>query len=164
MMNAPVLVRSGTPGDVDEIFRLIGALASYERLSGDVTGTPERLRQHLFGPRPYAEVLIAERDRRTIGFALFFHTYSTFRTAPCLYLEDLFVDPAERRHGVGTALLAELARLARERECVRLEWSVLDWNAPAITFYERQGAAVLPDWRRCQLTGEALTRLAQRPG
>ena len=161
-MNAPVLVRAGTPGDVDDVFRLIGALASYEHLTTEVTGTRDALRQHLFGPRPYAEVLLAERNGHAIGFALFFHTYSTFRTAPCLYLEDLFVEPTERRRGVGTALLAHVARLALERGCARLEWAVLDWNASAITFYERQGADVLPDWRRCRVTGDALARLARR--
>jgi GNAT superfamily N-acetyltransferase len=154
-------VRMATRTDVDDIFRLIGALAAYERLSGEVTGTCQHLRDHLFGPRPYAEALVAETDARPIGFALFFHTYSTFRTAPCLYLEDLFVEPAERRRGVGTALLAHVARLAVERGCARLDWAVLDWNAPAIAFYERHGADVLPDWRLCRVTGEALGRLAR---
>ena len=164
-MNATGLrVRTATPADVDDIFRLIGALASYEHLSADVTGTPERLREHLFGLRPYVEALVAELDARTIGFALFFHAYSTFRTAPVLYLEDLFVEPAHRRRGVGTALLARVAGLAVERGCARLEWEVLEWNAPAIAFYERQGAAVLPDWRRCRIGGEALPRLARPAG
>ena len=154
-------VRTATPADVDDIFRLVGALASYEQLTAQVTGTPERLREHLFGPRPYVEALVAELDARTVGFALFFHAYSTFRTAPVLYLEDLFVEPERRRHGVGTALLARVAALAVERRCARLEWEVLEWNAPAIAFYERQGADVLPDWRRCRLGGDALARLAR---
>jgi GNAT superfamily N-acetyltransferase len=155
-------VRTATPADVDDIFRLIGALASYEHLSTEVTGTRERLGEHLFGPRPYAEVLLAELAGRPIGFALFFYGYSTFRTAPCLYLEDLFVETEQRRRGVGTTLLARVARLALERGCARLEWAVLDWNAPAIAFYEQHGADVLPDWRRCRITGDALARLARR--
>ena len=155
-------VRAATPADVDDIFRLIGALAAYERLSAEMSGTRESLGRHLFGPRPYAEALLAELDGRTIGFALFFHSYSTFCTAPCLYLEDLFVEPERRGHGVGSALLAQVARLALERGCARLEWAVLDWNAAAIAFYEQRGADVLPDWRRCRVTGDALARLAQR--
>ena len=154
-------VRMATPTDVDDIFRLIGALAVYEHLSREMTGTREHLHDHLFGPRPYAEALVAETDARPVGFALFFHTYSTFRTAPCLYLEDLFVEPAARRRGVGTALLAHVAQLAVERGCARLDWAVLDWNAPAIAFYERHGADVLPDWRLCRVTGDALARLAR---
>jgi GNAT superfamily N-acetyltransferase len=159
-MNARV--RAATAADVDDIFRLIGALASYERLTAEVTGTPARLREHLFGTRPYAEALVAELDARRIGFALFFHNYSTFRTAPGLYLEDLFVEPGHRGRGVGTALLATVARLAVERGCARLEWAVLDWNATAIDFYQRHGAEVLPDWRICRMTGDALAGLARR--
>ena len=155
-------VRAATPADVDDVFRLIGALASYEHLSADVTGTRDSLREHLFGSRRYAEVLLAELDARPIGFALFFHSYSTFRTAPGLYLEDLFVEPEQRRRGVGTALLARVARLAVERGCARLEWAVLDWNASAIAFYGQHGADVLPDWRLCRVTGDALARLAER--
>jgi len=158
-------VRAATPDDVDDVFRLIGALAAYERLTAEVVGTAAALGEHLFGSRRYAEALVAETGGRTIGFALFFHNYSTFRTAPGLYLEDLFVEPAYRRRGVGTTLLAHVARLAVERGCARLEWAVLDWNAPAIAFYERHGATVLPDWRLCRVTGDALARLggAVRP-
>ena len=162
MTKPTVRVRAATPTDVDDVFRLIGALASYERLTAEVTGTPDRLRDHLFGARRYAEVLVAERDGRTVGFALFFHSYSTFRTAPFVYLEDLFVEPEHRGHGVGTALLARVAGLAMERGCARVQWAVLDWNAPAIAFYERHGAEVLPDWRLCRVTGDALARLAAR--
>ena len=153
-------LRSATPADVDDIFRLIRGLAEYERLTHEVTGSAERLRAHLFGPRPYAEVLLAEVDGRAVAFALFFHNYSTFLTAPGLYLEDLFVEPAHRGRGIGRALLRRVAALAHERGCGRLEWAVLDWNAPAIGFYERQGARVLPDWRICRVTGEALAQLA----
>jgi GNAT superfamily N-acetyltransferase len=155
-------LRAVTPGDVEDVFRLVRALAEYEQLTGDVTGSVAALREHLFGARPYAEVVVAEVDGRLVGLALFFHNYSTFRTAPGLWLEDLFVEPAHRRHGIGAALLAHVARVAAERGCARLEWSVLDWNAPAIAFYERQGAEVLPDWRICRVTGAALTRLAGR--
>jgi GNAT superfamily N-acetyltransferase len=162
-MNAgTVRVRSATPADVEDVFRLIEALASYERLAAEVTGTAAQLREHLFGTRRYAEALVATLDDRTVGFALFFHNYSTFRTAPGLYLEDLFVEPASRRRGIGTALLAHVARLAVERGCARLEWAVLDWNAPALAFYARQEAAVLSDWRLCRMTGEGLGRLAAR--
>jgi GNAT superfamily N-acetyltransferase len=153
-------LRSATPADVDDIFRLIRGLAEYERLTHEVTGSAERLRAHLFGSQPYAEVVLAELDGRPVGFALFFHNYSTFLTAPGLYLEDLFVEPAHRGKGIGAALLRRVATLAHERGCGRLEWAVLDWNAPAIGFYERQGARVLPDWRICRVTGEALSRLA----
>jgi len=155
-------LRAATPADVDEVFRLVRALAEYERLAGDVTGSVAALREHLFGTRRYAEVLVAEVDGRLVGLALFFHNYSTFRTAPGLWLEDLFVEPPYRHRGIGTALLARVARVAAERGCARLEWSVLDWNAPAIAFYEGQGAEVLPDWRICRVTGAALTRLAGR--
>jgi GNAT superfamily N-acetyltransferase len=157
-----VRVRGATPADVGEIFRLIDALAAYERLTPEVTGTPDRLREHLFGDRPYAEALVAELAGRALGFALFFHNYSTFKTGPGIYLEDLFVEPEHRRRGVGTALFAHVARLAVERGCARLEWAVLDWNAPALAFYERQGAVRLSDWRLCRMTGDALAKLAAR--
>lgn len=146
------------------IFQLIQALAAYEKLSHAVTGTEEALRQHLFSDRPYAQVLLAETTTETIGYALFFPTYSTFLTRPGLWLEDLFVLPAYRRQGVGTALLKAVARLARDRDYGRIEWSVLDWNREAIQFYERLGATVLPDWRICRLNGEALTTLGSAQG
>jgi GNAT superfamily N-acetyltransferase len=155
-------LREATPADAEEIFRLVNALAEYERLTHEVTGSAGRLREHLFGPRRYAEVILADVDGRSVGFALFLHNYSTFRTAPGIYLEDLFVEPAHRGRGLGTALLQHVARVAVERGCARLDWAVLDWNAPAIGFYGRHGAAVLPDWRICRLTGEALARLARR--
>lgn len=155
------------------IFQLIGDLAAYEQLSHQVTGSPELLRSHLFGDRPFAEALVAEATPFTaplsspssppaqpgqatpepvlIGMALFFHNYSTFLTRPGLYLEDLFVLPDYRGQGVGKALLQATIDLARERHCGRVEWSVLDWNAPAIAFYERMGAEILPDWRTCRV-------------
>jgi GNAT superfamily N-acetyltransferase len=154
-------LRAATPADAGEIFRLIKALADYEKLSDEVTGSAEALREHLFGGRPYAEVIMAEVDGRTAGFALFLHDYSTFKTRPGIWVEDIFVEPELRGRGIGTALLARVARVAVERGCARLEWTVLDWNTPAIRFYERQGAEVLRDWRVCRVTGEALERLAQ---
>jgi GNAT superfamily N-acetyltransferase len=158
-MDGRYTVRAATPADVDDVFRLIRALADYEKLSHEVTGTAARLREDLFGPQRYAEVIVAEADGQCVGFALFLHNYSTFLTAPGLYLEDLFVEPAHRGRGVGSALLARVARIARERGCGRLEWAVLDWNEPAIGFYTERGARILPEWRICRVTGDALERL-----
>ncbi|MBD1844766.1 GNAT family N-acetyltransferase [Cyanobacteria bacterium FACHB-63] len=155
-------IRSATPADVPEIFVLIQALAEYEKLLHQVTGSIESLHAHLFGEKPYVEVLVAIVENRTIGFALFLHNYSTFLTKPGIYLEDLFVLPDYRGLGIGKALLTELAGIAVSRDCGRLEWSVLDWNESAIGFYKRMGAAVLPDWRICRVTGEALTQMATR--
>ncbi|WP_017714859.1 GNAT family N-acetyltransferase [Kamptonema formosum] len=157
-----LILRSATPADVPAIFGLIQALAKYENLSHAVTGTPDALKEHLFGERPYAEVILAERAGEIAGFALFFYNYSTFLTKPGIYLEDLFVLPESRRQGIGKALLTYLAQLAVARNCGRLEWSVLDWNEPAISFYERCGAKVLPDWRICRLAGDDLTHLASQ--
>ena len=140
---------------------LIRELAEYERLLDQVTMTEERLRVALFGPRRYAEVAIAENgEGEALGFALFFHNFSTFLGLPGIYLEDLFVRAQHRGAGVGRSLLQYLARLARERGCGRLEWSVLDWNEPAIGFYKQLGAAPNDDWTVYRLTGEALERLA----
>ena len=154
-------IRRARPGDEQGIFALIQALADYEQLRHAVTGSPERLALHLFGARPAAEALVVEADDRLVAFALFFGSYSTFLTQPGLYLEDIFVLPDQRRRGIGRALLKEVARIATERQCGRLEWSVLDWNASAIAFYERVGARVLPDWRICRVTGAALSALAK---
>jgi GNAT superfamily N-acetyltransferase len=152
-------LRSAEPRDVEQLVELIGALAAYERLSHLVQITPEALTGHLFGERPVIETLVAELEPgQVIGFALFFTNFSTFLGKPGLYLEDLFVRPEQRGHGVGRALLEALARIALERDYGRVEWSVLDWNAPAIGFYEQLGASVLPDWRICRLTGAALER------
>ena len=147
--------------DVPAIHALIKALAEYERLSHEVTSSEEDIRRGLFGPRPYAEVILAKADGEAVGFALFFHNYSTFLGRPGVYLEDLFVLPEWRGQGVGRELLVTLARLALERGCGRLEWSVLGWNEPAIGFYQRMGAQVMDEWRICRLTGEALARAAQ---
>ncbi|GIW88066.1 MAG: N-acetyltransferase [Isosphaeraceae bacterium] len=128
-------IRPARPEDCELIARLIGELAEYERLAHEARATADDLRRDLFGPRVFAEALIAEADGHPVGFALFFHNYSTFQGRPGLYLEDLYVRPEYRGRGLGKALLVELARLAVERRCGRLEWAVLDWNSPAITFY-----------------------------
>ena len=154
------MIRLATPTDIPAIVHLIRALAEYEKLSHQVVVDEARLREHLFGPKPYAEVLLAEDGGQVVGYALFFHTYSTFLGRPSLYLEDLFVLPEQRGQGHGKALLARLARLAVERDCGRFEWMVLDWNTPAIEFYESLGAALAPEWKLCRMTGEALQRFA----
>ena len=159
-MNAPFSIRPAAPGDEDAIFRLIRALAEFEHLTHQVSGSAELLAEHLFGARPAAEALVAEVSGELVGFALFFSNYSTFLTQPGVYLEDLFVLPSERGRGIGKALLVSVAQIARERQCGRLEWSVLDWNANAIAFYERAGATVMPDWRICRVTGDSLVALA----
>ncbi len=149
-------IRSASVEDVPEILRLIRGLAEYEKLEHEVVATEERLRRSLFGERPAAEAVLGMLGGRAVGFAVFFHNYSTFRACPGLYLEDLFVEPAHRGSGYGKALLLHLARLAVQRGCERMEWSVLDWNAPAIGFYRSLGAQLLDDWRICRLTGDAL--------
>jgi len=146
--------------DIADIHALIRALAEYERLSHQLVSTEADIRTALFGPRPFAEVILAKSDEQTIGFALFFHNYSTFLGRPGIYLEDLFVLPEHRGEGTGRALLAALARIAVQRKCARLEWSVLDWNDTAIGFYKRMGADVMDDWRMCRLTGAALADAA----
>jgi GNAT superfamily N-acetyltransferase len=157
------MIRPATPADVPVIGRLIRGLAEYERLTHTLTLNDDDLRAHLFGPRPWAEVLLAEEDGAVVGFALFFPTYSTFAGRPGLYLEDLFVFPAHRGRGHGKALLTALARLAVERGCGRLEWSVLDWNEPAIKFYRAVGAVPLDEWTFYRLSGDALTAAAPPP-
>lgn len=154
-------IRSAQPSDVSRIFELIQALAAYEKLLHQVTGSCEALQEHLFGDRPCVEALLADCEGQSVGFALFFTNYSTFLTKPGIYLEDLFVLPEYRGWGIGKAFLTKLAQLALERDCGRLEWSVLDWNEPAIGFYQRMGATILPDWRICRVTGEAIEQLAQ---
>lgn len=158
----PLLVRKATPADVQAIFHLILALAEYEKLSHTVTGTPESLQEHLFGTRPYAEAIVAEVEEKIVGFALFFYSYSTFLTLPGIYLEDLFVLPEYRGKGIGKKLLSYLARLAVSGGFGRLEWSVLDWNEPAIGFYQKIGADILPDWRICRVMGDGLSSLAAK--
>jgi GNAT superfamily N-acetyltransferase len=152
-------IRPAKSEDVETIFQLIQALAEYEKLSHQVTGTVAQLHEHLFGIHPCVEAILADHQGQPIGFALFFTNYSTFLTKPGIYLEDLFVMPEYRSKGIGKAILSALARLALERDCGRLEWSVLDWNEPAIAFYERIGATILPDWRTCRVTGEAIAHL-----
>lgn len=156
----PFKIRPAVPADVLSLFGLIQALAEYEKLTHQVVGSPEQLAEHLFGDRPYAEVLVAELGGDVVGMALYFFNYSTFLTQPGLYLEDLFVLSEYRGQGIGKALLKALAQVAVERNCGRFEWSVLDWNTPSIEFYEYMGADVLPDWRICRVTGDALRRLA----
>lgn len=155
-----VTIHAATPADVPAIFALIQALAEYEKLSHEVTGNPDDLHQHLFGDRPYAEAILARVDEVPVGFALFFHNYSTFLLKPGIYLEDLFVLPTYRGRGIGKSLLQHLGQLAQQRGCGRLEWNVLDWNAPAIAFYERMGAEIKPEWQLCRVTGTALEQLA----
>jgi GNAT superfamily N-acetyltransferase len=157
-----LLIRSATAADVPLILGFIRGLADYEKMLPEVEATEEKLRATLFPAegRPAAECVLAFADAAPAGFALFFHNYSTFLAKPGLYLEDLFVRPELRGHGIGKALLLHLARLANARGCGRMEWSVLDWNAPAIAFYESLGARRLKEWQICRLTGEALARYA----
>ncbi|MET0371597.1 MAG: GNAT family N-acetyltransferase [Sphingobium sp.] len=156
-----ILIRPAEPADIGTIQDFILALAGYEKLRHEARATREDLAHHLFGPRPMAEVLIADGAEGPIGFALFFHNFSTFEGKPGIYLEDLFVLPQARGLGAGKALLARLAALAVERGCARLEWSVLDWNAPAIAFYRRIGARPMDEWTVQRLDGSALRALAQ---
>jgi GNAT superfamily N-acetyltransferase len=157
-------VRPAVPADCEFLFALITALASYEKLSDQVTGSVAQLREHLFGARPCAEALVATLDDEPVGYALFFTTYSTFLTRPGIWLEDLFVLPERRGVGLGKALLGRLARLAVERDCGRLEWSVLDWNEPSIAFYRSLGAGAVEGWTNYRLTGQPLAELAGTRG
>jgi GNAT superfamily N-acetyltransferase len=154
------MIRRATRSDVHSLYLLVLELARYERLEHEVLAIEAELEEHLFGARPYAEALVAEDDGAAVGFALFFHNYSTFLTRPGVYLEDLFVLPEHRRKGHGLALLRELARIAVERRCGRLEWSVLNWNAPAIAFYRSLGAKPMDEWGIFSMSGEAIGRLA----
>jgi GNAT superfamily N-acetyltransferase len=154
-------IRRGTARDLPTILALIKGLAEYERLAHEVRATTAALRRHGFGRRRYFEALICRRGRTPIGFALYFFTYSTFLARPSLYLEDLFVLPDERGRGAGRALLQALARIAVSRGCGRMEWTVLDWNAPSIGFYEGLGAQLKREWILTRLTGEPLQRLAR---
>ncbi len=156
------MLRPAAEADLDTIIELIHALAEYEREPEAVRLDREMLRGHLFGPRPYAEVMLAETDAgQSAGFALFFHNFSTWEGRPGIYLEDLFVRPEFRGHGYGKALLSELARLAVERGCARLEWAVLDWNEPSIQFYRALGARPMDEWTTYRVDGEALRTLAR---
>jgi GNAT superfamily N-acetyltransferase len=153
-------VRSAVESDLPLILHLIEGLAEYERLRDQCVATEEKLRATLFGDNPAAEVLIASIESSPMGFALFFHNYSTFLAQPGIFLEDLFVKPEARGKGVGHALLSSLAQLAVERNCGRLEWNVLDWNHLAISFYKRIGAVPMDEWTTFRLTGQALNDLA----
>ena len=154
-------VRPATPADLPLIAQLIRDLADYEKLSHAVRFDKAALGEHLFGPRPMAEVLIAEQDGQGQGFALFFHNFSTFEGKPGIYLEDLYVRPQARGTGLGKALLQRLAALAVERGCARLEWSVLDWNAPSIAFYRSLGARMMDEWRIMRVDGAALQQMGR---
>lgn len=154
-------VRPAAPADLPLIAQLIRDLADYEKLSHAVRFDEAALGEHLFGPRPMAEVLIAEQDGQGQGFALFFHNFSTFEGKPGIYLEDLYVRPQARGTGLGKALLQRLAALAVERGCARLEWSVLDWNAPSIAFYRSLGARMMDEWRIMRVDGAALQQMGQ---
>ncbi|OYY68907.1 MAG: N-acetyltransferase [Sphingomonadales bacterium 28-55-16] len=153
-------IRAATPADISLIGQFIRDLAEYEKLAHAVRFDEAVMAQKLFGPRPYAEVLIGEIDGVAQGFALFFHNFSTFEGRPGIYLEDLFVRPDARGSGLGKALLGTLAQLAVERDCARLEWSVLDWNTPAIDFYKALGATPMDEWTVYRVDGAALNNLA----
>ena len=159
-MQTPYKLRAAEPRDVPAIVGLIGELAEFEKLSHLMQATPETLHPHLFGAKPAAEALVCEVAGEVVAFALFFTNFSTFLAKPGLYLEDLYVRPAQRGAGIGKALLKHLGGLALQRGCGRFEWSVLDWNENAIALYERMGATVMPDWRICRVSGEALARFA----
>jgi GNAT superfamily N-acetyltransferase len=154
-------LRGARPSDVPAIVGLIRDLAEYEKQPADCHADGALLAEHLFGSKRFAEVVLAEAGADLVGFALFFHNYSTWLTRPGLYLEDLFVSPAWRGHGIGEALLRHLARLAVARGCGRMEWSVLKWNEPAIGFYERLGAVPMDGWQTYRLAGDSLGRLGQ---
>jgi GNAT superfamily N-acetyltransferase len=154
------MIRPARPDDVPTIADLIRQLARYEHLEHEVALTEHDLAAHLFGARRHAEVLLAEDAGAVVGFALFFHNYSTFLARPGLYLEDLFVLPEHRRRGWGRGLLVAVARIAVERGCGRFEWAVLHWNEPAIAFYRAIGAVLMDEWRIFRVTGDALSKLA----
>ncbi len=157
-------IRNAQAADAPTLVGLIHELAAFEQLSHLVSVTPQSLAQHLFGPQPAAQCVVFEQGTEIVAFALFFHNFSTFLGQPGLYLEDLYVRPAYRGQGIGRSLLVHLAGLARDRGCGRFEWSVLDWNANAIAFYEKLGATVMPDWRICRVTGPGLQTLAGEGG
>jgi GNAT superfamily N-acetyltransferase len=156
-----VTVRPATEADVPTIRAFIRALAEYEKLAHQCVATEEGLRETLFGERRHAEVLIARIGDVPVGQALFFHNYSTFLAQPGIYIEDIFVLPEYRGRGAGKALLQAVAKVARERKCGRLEWSVLDWNKLAIDFYKRCGADVMPDWRICRMDAATIEKFTE---
>ena len=155
-------IRPAEPADITHIHSMIVELAVFEKLEHMVVATEELLHEGLFGTKPSCEAIVGEENGEVVAFALFFHNFSTFLTKKGLYLEDLYVRQSHRGKGYGTQLLARLAQLAVERQCGRFEWSVLDWNEPAINFYKAMGAEILPEWRICRVTGESLDYLARR--
>jgi len=161
-MSPEIEIRPAQPGDETAIWGLINELAEFEKLTHQLTGSAEALREHLFGERPYAHALIAERDGAVLGYALFFNTYSTFRTQPGVWMEDLYVTPNERGKGIGKALLLVVSQLTLANGWGRHEWAVLDWNQSAIDFYQALGAQLMPDWRICRLEDATLGALAER--
>lgn len=158
------MIRTGTEEDAPVIFSLIKELAEYEHLAHEVVASVDDIRRTLFGERPFAETLIGEYGDLPISFALFFYNFSTFMGKPGIYLEDLYVQPEHRGKGFGSKMLAHIAALARERNCGRFEWSVLNWNTPAIRTYEKLGATPMEEWILYRLSGEALDRLADKKG
>jgi len=157
-------IRTATPADIPQILTFIRALAAYEREPDAVSATEAGLLRDGFGPNPFYSCLIAERDGQPAGFAFFFFNYSTWKGCPGIYLEDIFVQPEFRGLGIGKALLKEVAAIAVEKNCPRLQWEVLDWNTPAIEFYRAMGAEFLDEWRNVRVAGEALWKLAGIPG
>lgn len=160
--DSDLILRLAQPEDCDVLFELIKGLAEYEKLTDAVTGGASQLKEHLFGSKKYAEAILAQFGGQAVGFALFFHNYSTFLTQPGIYLEDLFVLKEYRQKGIGKALITKVANIAVERNCGRLEWSVLDWNEPAKAFYRHMGADILEDWRICRVTGDGLRRFGAK--
>jgi GNAT superfamily N-acetyltransferase len=161
MTRGEVTLRRATEADVPTVLELIRGIAEYERLGHEVEATEALLRTHGFGPRPIFEAILAEADGRALGFALYFFTFSTFKARPTLYLEDLFVRPEQRGRGIGRRLLVQLARIAVERDCGRMEWSVLDWNTPARDFYFKLGAVAMDEWTVFRMTPAAFGALAR---
>jgi GNAT superfamily N-acetyltransferase len=162
MNTAPLSIRAVTEDDLELVLAFIRELAEYEHLLHEVTATPQNLRAALFGPRPYAEAVLGCIEGQACGFALFFHNFSTFLGKPGLYLEDLYVRPAARGRGLGSYMLAWLARLALDRGCGRFEWAVLNWNEPALRVYRAMGARAANEWILHRVTGEALVQLAAK--
>ena len=160
-LDSTFAIRPATPADGTHIQSMIVELAVFEKLEHLVVATEEKLHEGLFGPQPACEAIVGEVDGEVVTFALFFHNFSTFLTKRGLYLEDLYVRQSQRGKGIGSRMLKHLARLAVERGCGRFEWSVLDWNTPAINFYKSMGAEILPDWRICRVTGAPLEALAK---
>ncbi|MEH2316886.1 GNAT family N-acetyltransferase [Nostoc sp.] len=158
-LRSNLIVRFAEPADYSVLFKLIQGLADDEKLSHAIAGNALTLKEHLFGSRRYVEAILAEYAGQAVGYALFFHNYSTFLTKPGIYLEDLFVLPEYRRQGIGKALITKVAQIAVERDCGRLEWSVLDWNESAQEFYRSMEASILDDWRICRVTEDALIKL-----